>query len=48
MNGLMKTLRCQTIAQGGKSMTMENAVGWKLDTDPEPILYICPTKTNAD
>lgn len=35
------------MAQGGKSMTMENAVGWKLDTDPEPILYIGPTKTNV-
>jgi len=35
------------MAQGGKSMTMENAVGWKLDTDPEPILYIGPTKANV-
>ena len=35
------------MAQGGKSKTMENAVGWKLDSDPEPILYIGPTKTNV-
>ena len=35
------------MSQGGKSKTMENAVGWKLDTDPEPVLYIGPTKTNV-
>lgn len=34
------------MAQGGKSKTMENAVGWKLDTDPEPVLYIGPTHKN--
>ena len=34
-------------SQGGKSKLLENLVGQKLDTDPEPILYIGPTKANV-
>lgn len=34
-------------SQGGKSKLLENLVGHKLDTDPEPVLYIGPTKSNV-
>lgn len=34
-------------SQGGKSKFLENMVGHKLDTDPEPVLYIGPTKSNV-
>lgn len=34
-------------SQGGKSKLLENLVGHKLDTDPEPVLYIGPTKGNV-
>lgn len=34
------------MAQGGKSQYLFNIMGFKLDDDPEPILYISPTKSN--
>ena len=30
--------------QGGKSVTLENLMGWKMDDDPVPVLYVAPTK----
>lgn len=34
------------MAQGGKSQFLFNIMGYKLDDDPEPVLYISPTKSN--
>ena len=34
--------------QMGKSATIQNVIGWKLDTDPAPVIYIGPTQSNID
>lgn len=34
--------------QMGKSVSIQNLCGWKLDTDPAPIIYIGPTQSNID
>ncbi|WP_222937546.1 terminase gpA endonuclease subunit [Spartinivicinus ruber] len=34
--------------QMGKSVTMENVVGWRLDDDPTPVLYVAPTSNLID
>ena len=41
-----KRVFAMMMAQGGKSQFMFNAIGHKLDYDPEPVLYVGPTKTN--
>ncbi|MCH9691715.1 MAG: phage terminase large subunit family protein, partial [Gammaproteobacteria bacterium] len=37
-----------TATQSGKSVTMENLVGWRLDDNPIPVLYIVPTSNLID
>ncbi|WP_211252267.1 terminase gpA endonuclease subunit [Marinobacterium jannaschii] len=34
--------------QMGKSVSMENLVGWRLDDDPTPIMYVAPTSNLID
>jgi phage terminase large subunit GpA-like protein len=34
--------------QMGKSATMQNVIGWRLDDDPAPIIYIGPTESNIN
>lgn len=34
--------------QMGKSATMFNVIGWRLDDDPGPVIYIGPTQSNID
>jgi len=34
--------------QMGKSVGLENIVGWRLDDDPTPILYVAPTTSMID
>lgn len=34
--------------QMGKSATMQNVMGWKLDDDPAPIIYVGPTESNIN
>lgn len=34
--------------QMGKSVSMENIVGWRLNDDPTPILYVAPTSNLID
>lgn len=34
--------------QMGKSATMFNVIGWRLDDDPAPVIYIGPTQSNID
>lgn len=34
--------------QMGKSLSMENLVGWRADDDPTPILYVAPTSSMID
>lgn len=32
----------------GKSVSMQNVIGWKLDDDPAPVIYIGPTESNIN
>ena len=41
-----KRIFAMMMAQGGKSQFLFNIIGSKLDDDPQPILYIAPTKTS--
>ena len=34
--------------QMGKSVSMQNVIGWKLDDDPAPVIYIGPTESNIN
>ncbi|MGI2098995.1 terminase gpA endonuclease subunit [Shewanella glacialipiscicola] len=34
--------------QMGKSATMQNVIGWKLDDEPAPIIYVGPTESNIN
>lgn len=34
--------------QMGKSATMFNVIGWRLDDDPAPVIYVGPTQSNID
>ncbi len=35
-------------SQMGKSITMQNIIGHRLDDDPAPIIYVGPTQSNID
>jgi len=35
-------------SQMGKSVTMQNIIGHRLDDDPAPIIYVGPTQSNID
>lgn len=34
--------------QMGKSATMQNVIGWRLDDEPAPIIYVGPTESNIN
>ncbi|WP_281629188.1 terminase gpA endonuclease subunit [Vibrio sp. St2] len=34
--------------QMGKSATMQNIIGWRLDDEPAPIIYVGPTESNIN
>ncbi len=34
--------------QMGKSATMQNVIGWKLDDHPAPVIYVGPTESNIN
>ncbi len=34
--------------QMGKSATMQNIIGWRLDDEPSPIIYVGPTESNIN
>ncbi|MFH4734902.1 phage terminase large subunit family protein [Vibrio diabolicus] len=34
--------------QMGKSATMQNVIGWRLDDQPAPIIYVGPTESNIN
>ncbi len=39
---------CVTGTQMGKSATFFNVIGWRVDDDPAPVIYIGPTQSNID